>query len=230
MMDVGVVDLVEDHAAMSTEVIDLTDVGIAPLEPSSSSSSSSAPKPDDVPEVSKSNNTNETAAPAQAKDDIYIYKPDYSNMTEDERLLAPVVTKSTSIAFWQASLGLAQITKMRGNMWRKVGFTVNTTNFLYPEEALYMFEKGSLAITKSSTGIDFMNKREVYEAVLKVIPIPCYLSYCRLKVMISFYLDEFYVWLEVICPFLFVCTEPGLRGVQTQENHSMLKLRTTTAR
>ena len=120
--------------------------------------------------------------PTAPKDDYFLHRPQYDQMTAEERILAPVVAKSTSIAFWQASLGLAQITKMRGNMWRKAGFTVNTTNFLYPEETLYLFEKGALAVTKTSHGNDFMNKKELYELVLQSIPMAGYLTYCRLKV------------------------------------------------
>ena len=146
----------------------------------------------DIIAPTSSSISQEANPPSQSnKEDPYLYRPDYEKMTEDERLLAPVVTKSTSIAYWQQTLGLAQITKMRGNMWRKVGFTVNTTNFLYPEEALYLFEKGALAITKTQHGHDFMNKQEIYDIIMQVIPIACYMTYRRLKVCIYnfYYID-----------------------------------------
>ncbi len=94
-----------------------------------------------------------------------------------------VTKSSTTIAFWQRQLGLAQVTKLRGNCWRKHGFCINTTNFFYPEEALLLFEKGFLLVTKTAGGSDYLTKQELYEYVLEVISLACYLTYARLKVI-----------------------------------------------
>jgi hypothetical protein len=93
-----------------------------------------------------------------------------------------VTKSSTTVAFWQRQLGLAQVTKLRGNCWRKHGFCINITNFFYPEEALLLYERGFLVVTKTPNGSDCMTKQELYEAVLEVISLSCYLTYARLKV------------------------------------------------
>lgn len=93
-----------------------------------------------------------------------------------------VTKSSTTVAFWQRQLGLAQVTKLRGNCWRKHGFCINITNFFYPEEALLLYERGFVVITKTPNGTDYMTKQELYEAVLEVISLSCYLTYARLKV------------------------------------------------
>jgi len=93
------------------------------------------------------------------------------------------VSKSTSCALWQPTLGLAQVVKLRGNFWRKLGFSINGVNFLYPEETLLLYEKQQLALSKQSDSIEnYMNKEQVYDCVLNAISLSAYLAYFKLKV------------------------------------------------
>lgn len=93
-----------------------------------------------------------------------------------------MVTKSTSFGLWQTTLGLAQVIKMRGNFWKKLGFTINGINFLYPEEALFLYEKQQLVLSLHNDLKFEMNKKETYESVLAAIQLPAYLTYFKLKV------------------------------------------------
>jgi hypothetical protein len=104
------------------------------------------------------------------------------NETDNDEGLTFTVTKSTSHGLWQSTLGLAQVIKLRGNFWKKFGFTINGINFLYPEEALYLYEKQQLVLSKNNDLTDQMNKQETYEVALAALPLPAYLSYLKLKV------------------------------------------------
>lgn len=99
----------------------------------------------------------------------------------DPSVLAFRPTKSTAEGCWQAVLGLVQMRKLRGNFWKKCGFTVNGTDFLYPEEALSLYERKLLAVFHQDGRL--MDKRELFEVSLRVIPLSCYLAYAKLKAM-----------------------------------------------
>jgi hypothetical protein len=115
-----------------------------------------------------------------------------SGLVDEKKAQVPPVTapsastgairSSLTVTYWQAQLGLAQVTKLRGNCWRKHGFSINNTNFFYPEEALLLFDRGYVVVTKTMNGTDYMTKQELFEAVLQVISLSCYLTYARLKV------------------------------------------------
>lgn len=104
------------------------------------------------------------------------------NENDSDEGLTFTVTKSTSHGFWQATLGLAQVNKLRGNFWKKFGFTINGINFLYPEEALFLYEKQQLVLSKHNDLSDQMNKQDTYDSALAALPLPAYLSYFKLKV------------------------------------------------
>lgn len=94
-------------------------------------------------------------------------------------------TKSTTWTMWQEAIGLAQITKMRGNFWKKYGFSINNINFLYPEEMLCLVEKKTIVVTRQVTTpqslSDLLGKDELFEKATKFVPLPIYLCYAKLK-------------------------------------------------
>ncbi|RYY89654.1 hypothetical protein EON63_00310 [archaeon] len=88
--------------------------------------------------------------------------------------------KSTAHGVWVSVLGLVQMKKLRGKFWTKAGFTVNGVDFLYPEEALSLYERKLLSIAWQDG--QMMNKKELFEVALGVIPLSVYLVYAKLKV------------------------------------------------
>lgn len=132
-----------------------------------------------------------------------------------------VPRSSTTVAFWQRTLGLAQVTKLRGNCWRKHGFSVNNANFFYPEEVLYLYERGSLVVSKTLHGVDYMSKQELFEAVLEFLPLSCYLTYSRLKVEICFAIFV-HSSTAVMRACLYFCAELGLHCLSSQKDDSLL--------
>eukprot|EP00981_Chlorochromonas_danica_P009915 scaffold2913_cov181-Ochromonas_danica.AAC.9 len=90
-------------------------------------------------------------------------------------------TKSTAEGSWQPVLGLVQMRKLRGNFWKKCGFTVNAVDFLYPEEALSLYERKVLAVFHQDGRL--MDKRELFDVSLNFIPLSCYLVYAKLRAL-----------------------------------------------
>jgi hypothetical protein len=87
--------------------------------------------------------------------------------------------KNTAAASWQNAIGVAQMVKMKGNFWKSMGFSINGKEFLYPEEALLLLEKNQIIISLDGHIIE---KSMFYNIVLNFIPLPCYLTYAKLKV------------------------------------------------
>lgn len=87
--------------------------------------------------------------------------------------------KNIATAVWYNSLSLAEITAMRGNFWKCTGFSMNSKNFLYPEEVLYLVEKNLISIYDENN--NFIDFDKFYEMIMNIITLPCYLSYSKLK-------------------------------------------------
>jgi hypothetical protein len=96
------------------------------------------------------------------------------NSLEDPRL------RNMAGGQWSKEQKLVQIVKMKGSFWKNCGFTKNNVNYLYPEEALLLYEKGHLYV-QSEDGTE-MTTQELYHTVHTVIPRACYLAYARCKV------------------------------------------------
>jgi S-DNA-T family DNA segregation ATPase FtsK/SpoIIIE len=99
MMDEEVIDVtvLGDSSCPSNTVIEVLTVNSSSSSRSSSSSNveSVVALNHDITTTIGSEEKKTTEEPKDNttnKDDFYVYKPDYANMTEDERLLAPVVT------------------------------------------------------------------------------------------------------------------------------------------
>ncbi len=118
-------------------------------------------------------------------------------------------TKSTSEGIWKPMLGLVQIRRLRGNFWKKYGFSINGVDFLYPEEALSLYERKIIAVF-GQDGRQ-MDKRELFEAVLSVIPLSCYLAYAKLKASQSFACDSNAPQVPYYCIRLWLIS---LRGIE----------------
>lgn len=59
-------------------------------------------------------------------------------------------TKTAATLKWEASLKLAEVVHMSGKFWSKFGFSINRRDFLYPEEALYLAERGTVLVIAAS--------------------------------------------------------------------------------
>ena len=84
--------------------------------------------------------------------------------------------------------GLVEVTKMRGNFWRVHGFSENQKSLLYPEEALYLVERQTLYVENNGELFKF---KDLYEKVLSIIPLACYLTYLKLKVQYLYFLQSY---------------------------------------
>jgi hypothetical protein len=101
-------------------------------------------------------------------------------------------SKNISKGKWISEKSCVEIVVMKGNFWRVMGFTSQSKNYLYPEEALYLYEKNMLIIVKEREEIEgegegqedevIYQKDMIYEMIIKVISLQCYLCYSKLKV------------------------------------------------
>ena len=87
--------------------------------------------------------------------------------------------KEVSRGRWLAELGLVEVLKAGGNYWRTTGFSINARSFLYPEEALFLAEERKIVVEDKGQALSL---ETLYQMVLRVIPLPCYLVYLKLKV------------------------------------------------
>lgn len=94
------------------------------------------------------------------------------------------VRRNVSVAKWQSALNVFQLVRLKGKFWTKCGFSINGTNFLYPEEALWLQEINQVAISEDGS-FDvsaIVSKQRIFELAIPAISIPVYLTYLKLKV------------------------------------------------
>jgi len=104
--------------------------------------------------------------------------PEMTNKESSDRDIFSAKLKSATLACWHPELGLAEVTRMRGNFWRTVGFTINQRSFLYPEEALFLVERNTIIMMEDSKPL---SNKVFSETIMKKIPLCCYLVYSKLK-------------------------------------------------
>lgn len=99
----------------------------------------------------------------------------------DDPDTVPASRKHAATAKWRKYLELAEVIQMKGNFWNRCGFSRNTINYLYPEEALMLMERGQIYVE----GMDGspMHLSQFYEMVVSAVSLPVYLSYLKLKVI-----------------------------------------------
>ena len=112
-------------------------------------------------------------------------KAPYDAKVKDRRQVAE--------GLWLAADGTVELLTMRGNFWRVMGYNANRKNYLQPEEALLLVEKAQLCVSApggeqlaaanaNANAIKLHIPSSVfYEEVLKQVPLPCYLTYVKLK-------------------------------------------------
>mmetsp|Transcript_5003 Transcript_5003/g.7406 ORF Transcript_5003/g.7406 Transcript_5003/m.7406 type:complete len:248 (+) Transcript_5003:13-756(+) len=88
--------------------------------------------------------------------------------------------KNIAGAKWNSDVDVVELTKMRGNFWRTTGFSKQSRNFLFPEEALFLVERYMLLVERDGKYFDF---DRMYEEVIKTVPLSCYLTYVKLKTL-----------------------------------------------
>lgn len=99
-----------------------------------------------------------------------------------EKLTQEASTSSKSKGRWQPLLNLCQVVQLRGKLWNKYGISVNGSNFLYPEEVLFLFDSHKIEVENPSNPAAFWTKQELYNKALQIIPLSVYLVYMKLKV------------------------------------------------
>jgi hypothetical protein len=93
--------------------------------------------------------------------------------------------RSMSVAKWQSTLQVFQLVRMKGKFWTKCGFSINGTNFLYPEEALWLLEIKKLVISEGGVMEvgSMLTKERIFQLAIPAIGIPVYLTFLKLKVL-----------------------------------------------
>lgn len=54
--------------------------------------------------------------------------------------------KNAAISLWNRYTKVAEVVQMRGNFWRVFGYSVDRKSFLFPEEALLLYERSSMTV------------------------------------------------------------------------------------
>lgn len=106
---------------------------------------------------------------------ITVYRGDIIVVYYLERFMKD---KGANRAVWLPDLGVAEINKAAGNYWRTTGYAINARCFLYPEEALFLLEEKKIVVEENGVTLSLQS---FYERVLGIIPLPCYLTYLKLK-------------------------------------------------
>jgi hypothetical protein len=96
------------------------------------------------------------------------------NNEEEERR-----RKSMTHGRWVSGDQVVEVVRLTGNFWKNHGFSRGSINYLYPEEALYLFEKNRVYVEYDGR---FLDQQALYDLTLQAIPHECYLTYLRLKV------------------------------------------------
>lgn len=104
------------------------------------------------------------------------------------------IRKNVAIAKFQPTLGLFQLVRNKGKFWTKCGFSINSTNFLYPEEGLWLHEINQLAVSDdgSAKSESVLTKEAIFNLAIAFISIPVYLTYLKLKVIDKLLQDKEY--------------------------------------
>lgn len=92
--------------------------------------------------------------------------------------------KDTAVCSWDGEFHRAEILKMKGNFWKTMGYSVKSLCYLRPEEALMLYEKGTIVVKQGEAIIPL---DIFYDKVMEVIGLSCYLVYCKLKVKFDSY-------------------------------------------
>ncbi|KAJ1461341.1 hypothetical protein M885DRAFT_476867 [Pelagophyceae sp. CCMP2097] len=101
-----------------------------------------------------------------------------------------------SVAVWDAETGVATVVRTRGKVMRAMGTAFGGAQSLFPEEALFLVERGQLVVVSASTDAEGLASPEMYaRCVLRVrggadaageapraakVPLLCYWVYAHL--------------------------------------------------
>ncbi|KAI6655200.1 hypothetical protein LOD99_2488 [Oopsacas minuta] len=89
--------------------------------------------------------------------------------------------KDVSVGKYDSSLGLIEITKSKGSAWRNIGGNVGSKLYLFPEEALFLFECNKLQIYGES---ELLSSEDIWSALCpSKQAFNKYIAYAQLKRM-----------------------------------------------
>lgn len=117
------------------------------------------------------------------REDIDLSRSSHIHIINENNIYDVATFNKPSIALgvWNRDQKLVKLRVLRGNFWKVFGFSVKEENFLFPEEALFLYERKQINIIKNDEHDTRLTLKEFYEQVLEVISLPCYLSYAKLK-------------------------------------------------
>lgn len=95
-----------------------------------------------------------------------------------------IIKKNACVCQYDYATHLVEILVMKGSFWKNMGFSSKGKNYLYPEEALYLFELDRLCI-QSVDGKE-MTVKSVFSTAVgsSELSLASYLVFTKLKVML----------------------------------------------
>lgn len=99
---------------------------------------------------------------------------------------------------------------MKGNFWHRYGFSKNGCNYLHPEEALMLVERGQVYI--EDDGGSPVPSSVFYEMMISEISLPVYLAFLKLRVRVSISLLHYVLIRSVHAGFRVHNTEERTGG------------------
>jgi len=96
---------------------------------------------------------------------------------------ANIHEKSAAVSYWDKDADIVEITQMRGNFWRTMGFSRDRKCLLYPEEALYLIERGVLLVQTNKISGQRVIFSKFYEEIVQHIQLEVYQAFVKLKTL-----------------------------------------------
>jgi hypothetical protein len=121
---------------------------------------------------------------------------DGDEVENEAQILYYQPSKNSALSIWISDLKLVEIKQFKGNFWKKVGFSEGGRHFLYPEEALYCYERRQLLVSKNMDDYNakiYWNKKDLFTMVIQEVSLSSYLVYAKLKVSLSVALPAFFL-------------------------------------
>lgn len=83
---------------------------------------------------------------------------------------------------WISDLKLVELTVLKGNIWKFMGFSRDKKNYFYPEEAMFLVQQDKLEVCCGDRRVELA---ELYALVVDSISFPCFLTYSKLMVRVA---------------------------------------------
>jgi hypothetical protein len=125
--------------------------------------------------------------------------------------ISPWIEKQASLGEWDEKKGKIKMCLMKGKHWTKLGHRENSSHYIYPEEALFLIDRGLLKLHYPNGEASF-SKEMAYSVLIG----QGYLSIDMFQV---------YMYLKRLGYILFRCSENSLFHYRIYKPHSTSSFR-----